>query len=892
MGLDDNMWHKSARFSLRHISLRHISLRNRHQLAPIAVMPTLSHRLLRLTGSLLFTPILFGMASTLITGCEPTVSRDNPWDEGSSTYVDADNDSFPAAGDCDDTNAEIAPNLPELCNGIDDNCDEEIDEGLPRVTYYPDEDGDQVGGATRVERCAPLEGEVTVGGDCDDTDPTINPDAEEICDGEDQNCNGDEDEGLDFIEWFVDDDGDEFGDPDTGEEACEQPRDTVDNGDDCDDSDPDINPDAAEVCNGEDENCNNTSDEGLSKGTFYDDLDLDSFGNPASAHQSCGLEGEVSVAGDCNDDDDTVNPSAPEVCDGADNDCDTLIDEGISPPVYYRDLDEDGYGNTKDSISECTPPTGYVTNGLDCDDENALINPEGTEICNGLDDDCNERVDDGIATITSYRDADSDGYGDPTVTIEECAVPDGYVSDSSDCNDADATIHPDASEALNATDDDCNGATDDHVRLPQSGGTVYANEGGLPALSAQWISSAVGDPPTHILGALGTEAGPRGVALWDLDTTKSDQPILHFQQDVEGAGVAYTSANLDSDGRTDVVIATYDIDSDASFLTYYPGAGIFSGLDPLELGIEFRSSALNGKVTAIAAVDMDGDGADEVLVSCPTCNDVEDSSDNPGILLLLRRELTGGLTEFARVVPGTDFDSFGGALAVVTSGPSTHVVTPSTIRTSRQLLRMTLTSSLEGENMASDLVIAIFQDDDPSVRDLTPISLGDSVAFTSDVTGDGLMDLLATGQTAEGTGIVYVIPSVLALEKEVDLFSFSFFWTGIQDRLNIGNHVAAAGDLDGDGVSDFLLGGTLTPADGTQLQTLYIVKGQDFTSGLSLADASLATLEVEETVLFGTLSAYTGDPIADGYSELLLAVPGYESELKSGYLSVLPNPYE
>jgi hypothetical protein len=82
---------------------------------------------------------------------------------------------------------------------------------------------------------------------------------------------------------------------------------------------------------------------------------------------------------------------------------------------------------------------GY-TSDIDCNDNDASIHPGAIEVCNNLDDDCNGLIDDGLATSPFYRDADGDGYGNPSIVAQACAPPSGYVAAGSDCNDSDATI--------------------------------------------------------------------------------------------------------------------------------------------------------------------------------------------------------------------------------------------------------------------------------------------------------------------------------------------------------------------------------------------------------------------------------------------------------------------
>ena len=127
---------------------------------------------------------------------------------------------------------------------------------------------------------------------------------------------------------------------------------------------------------------------------------------------------------------------------------------------YYADADSDGFGDPTVFQTSCTPVPGYVPDNTDCDDANANIHPNAAETCNGVDDDCDGQTDEG-GQQTYYADADGDGYGDATASVMACTAPGGYVSDNTDCDDANANIHPNAAETCNGMDDDCDGQTDE-----------------------------------------------------------------------------------------------------------------------------------------------------------------------------------------------------------------------------------------------------------------------------------------------------------------------------------------------------------------------------------------------------------------------------------------------
>ncbi len=234
-----------------------------------------------------------------------------------------------------------------------------------------------------------------------------------------------------------------------------------DGGDDCDDANPEIFPGATEVCDGVDNNCNITADENLTFLSYWVDGDIDGYGalgtDPVSA--CAPIVGWVTNSLDCNDNAPELNPGNPEVCDGLDNDCDSQID---GPPLVWADhfLDDDGDGFGAElslPISACEPLVGYSDNDLDCDDSDADISPNGTEICDGFDNDCNDESDEGLPTSSYWLDTDGDGWGTGSV-IQTCLQPPQTAVIAGDCVDDNFLINPGEAESCgNGVDDDCAG---------------------------------------------------------------------------------------------------------------------------------------------------------------------------------------------------------------------------------------------------------------------------------------------------------------------------------------------------------------------------------------------------------------------------------------------------
>jgi len=507
-------------------------------------------------------------------------------------------------------------------------------EAVPGGVVCTDNDGDGV---------------TTCEGDCDDTQAAVRPGVDEVCNGVDDDCDRivDGPTSIDALTWYADADGDSFGDPLSTTPDCVQPDGFVANADDCDDASNKIRPGALEVCNLADDDCDGVVDGPTASGAveWWADTDRDGYGDPNDVTLACfGPDDTVRNPDDCDDDEGDVHPGALETCNGIDDDCDGVTDPETADGTltWYEDVDGDGFGIEGSTTLACAQPAGFAAVFGDCDDAVATTYPGAPELCNGVDDDCNNLVDpqSSVDAPAWYPDRDHDGYGDPAgPPFFSCTGRADYVDNDEDCDDTDGAVSPGELERCDASDvdEDCDGD---------------ANEADAVDALAYWRDvdgDGFGDPTTEA-----------PACTWPSDAV----PAYGLADCDDAADAIFPGADEVCDGIDND--CDEEIDNDAvDFGVYYvdeDGDGF--GSEPIEAcdppagtvtvdgDCDDADAGVNPDADDIAddGIDQDCDGTDREGVTDPGEDPVDDPEPRAG---RDPEPMTGCATQGAPALPGS-----------------------------------------------------------------------------------------------------------------------------------------------------------------------------------------------------------------------------------------------
>jgi len=533
--------------------------------------------------------------------------------------------------------------------------------------------------------------------------------------------------------------------------------------------------------------------------------------------------------GDCDDFDAAVYPGADELCDGFDNDCDGQADgaDAIDAATWYLDRDGDGFGGTP--YLACSGPPGASATSEDCDDGQAGRYPGADELCNRVDEDCDDTIDEGLVTEGStWADQDQDGYGDSEWPLSACQAGLVTADQDGDCDDQDPDVNPGVAEVCNdGLDNDCDGTAND---CDPSG------------------SRTLGEALARLL------AQDEGDLL--------DGPTL------PGAAVA----DVDGDGELDVLVGAPGRDEGGdntgmAYLVHGPMSGDVS-LSGASLRLQGEHGDADFGCSVAISPDLVGNGLPDLVIAARS-SDLGGS--NSGAVHVVPATDSGHVA-----TPGTGATLYGGSYDHLGDG----LATPGDLTGDgvADLVIGAITDSYAASEggawfLVPGPVTASRAVDDDAWRIYSADAgtrAGASVAV-GDLSGDGVPDLLLGSHTdsevASYSGAVWVVHGPVT--ADLNLAQADVKITGLVAQDQVGRCPAVAPDLDGDGLDDLVVDALGDDTTAQEAGAAYVFYQQALQMDLTHADAALLGAKADDNA--GYCTAGAGDVNGDGDNDLLVS---------------------